>query len=173
MDLSKWPPQAAKQKITISIRQKFAGWPLDFPAADRNRLAAPKPPISIARSLTVFIAIDTSRFHTLVLYPHCELKDVALTPRTERFTMHYFSLHDVRTVAHNSTRSLGGAVATASGIWSSAEHCRRWSMMASSLGGSSSIVFDGTFGSTPITHLTNMPCSIPAGQRRRSPHGHP
>ena len=51
---SKWPPQAAKRKITIYIGQKLAGWPLDFPAADRNRLAAPKTPISIARSLTVW-----------------------------------------------------------------------------------------------------------------------
>ena len=41
------------KKITISIGQKFAGWPLDFPAADRNRLAAPKTPISIATPLTV------------------------------------------------------------------------------------------------------------------------
>ena len=39
------------KKITISIGQKFAGWPLDFPAADRNRLAAPKTPISIATPL--------------------------------------------------------------------------------------------------------------------------
>ena len=32
------------KKITISIGQKFAGWPLDFPAADRNPAGCAKNP---------------------------------------------------------------------------------------------------------------------------------
>ena len=51
--------------ITISIGQKLAGWPLDFPAADRNRLAAPKTPISIAPSLTVLSSSIPRKGHRM------------------------------------------------------------------------------------------------------------
>ena len=49
---SKWPPKAVKRKQTRFLSDRNS---LDFPAADRNRLAAPKTPNSIAglRALTV------------------------------------------------------------------------------------------------------------------------
>ena len=36
-----------------AARQKLAGWPVNFPSRDRNRLAGPQRPISIATPLTV------------------------------------------------------------------------------------------------------------------------
>ena len=38
-----------------AARQKLAGWPVNFPSRDRNRLAGSQRPISIATPLTVLV----------------------------------------------------------------------------------------------------------------------